>query len=161
MKSPKLMKIKYLEKDKTGLDIIQLLWEKLKEHHKARSVHFKNHFAKITWETRKTQILEKTQGGALFVHLAKDSDTDKIVGYCVTSIDDKKVGEIESIFIESKYRRAGIGDYFMKRSLEWMDAHTVSRKVIAVAAGNEEVFGFYARFNFYPRVNILVQPDKK
>jgi hypothetical protein len=42
-----------------------------------------------------------------------------------------------------------------------MDIHAVSRKVIAVAAGNEEAFGFYAKFNFYPRVSVLMHRDIK
>ncbi len=155
------MKIEYLEKDESGLDIIQPLWEKIKEHHKARSIHFKEQFEKVTWEMRKKQILEKVHNGALLVHLAQDNNTKKYIGYCVTSIDDNNVGEIESIFIEAQYRRAGIGAIFMKRALVWMDAHAVSRRVIAVAVGNEEVFGFYAKFDFYPRVSILMQPDNK
>ena len=155
------MKIEYLEKDQTSLDIIQPLWEKLTEHHRVRSVHFKDHFSRITWETRRKEILEKAQKGALLVHLAKDSNTGNIVGYCVTSVNEMTVGEMESIFIESEYRRVGIGAHFMKRAIVWMNDHNVSRKVIAVAAGNEEAFGFYARFNFYPRVSILTQPDEK
>jgi diamine N-acetyltransferase len=154
------MKIEYLEKDQSSLDIIEPLWEKLREHHRVHSVHFKDHFSRIKWETRRKEILEKTHHGALFVHLAKDSDTGNIVGYCVTSINNMKVGEVESIFVETKYRRAGIGAYFMKQAIAFMNAHNVFRKVIAVASGNEEAFGFYARFNFYPRVSILTQPDK-
>lgn len=152
------MKIEYLEKDHTGLDVIEPLWEKLKEHHRVRSVHFKEQFSKTTWEMRRKEILDKAHNGAMLVHLAKDND--KVVGYCVTSIDDKNIGEIETIFVEAEYRRVGIGVNFMRRAIAWMDAHAVTRKVIAVAAGNEEAFGFYAKFNFYPRVSVLMQPDK-
>lgn len=155
------MKIEYLEKDKSGLDLIAPLWEKLKEHHRVRSTHFKEQFSKTSWVMRKKQILDKAHKGAMLVHLAKDSDTNKLVGYCVTSIDDKDVGEIETIFIEAEYRRAGIGGAFMKRALKWMDSKSVTRKVIAVAAGNEEAFDFYARYNFYPRVSVLMQSEVK
>ena len=154
-------KIVYLERDKTGLDIIKPLWQKLKEHHRVRSTHFKEQFTKTSWSMRRQQILDKAHNGAMLVHLAQDNGTGKLIGYCVTSIDDKKVGEIETIFIEAEYRRAGVGITFMKRALAWMDAKSVTRKVIAVAAGNEEAFDFYARFNFYPRVSILMQPEDK
>jgi len=155
------MNIKYVEKDKSQLDIVHSLWEKIKEHHRARSIHFKEQFDTTTWETRRKQILDKADGGDLLVHLAMDNDTGNFIGYCVTSIDGNNVGEIESIFIESNYRRAGIGNVFMQRAMEWMKSHGVTRKVIAVAVGNEEVFGFYAKYNFYPRVSVLMQPEEK
>jgi GNAT superfamily N-acetyltransferase len=154
-------KIEYLEKDKTGLDIIKPLWEKLREHHRVRSIHFKEDFAKTNWAMRRQQILDKARNGTMLVHLAKDKVTGTLIGYCVTSIDDKKVGEIETIFVEVEYRRVGIGSTFMKRALAWMDTKSVTRKVIAVAAGNEEAFDFYAKFNFYPRVSVLMQPEDK
>ncbi|MDD5338232.1 MAG: GNAT family N-acetyltransferase [Dehalococcoidales bacterium] len=155
------MNIKYVEKDKSQLDIVHPLWEKIKEHHRARSIHFKEQFDATTWEIRKKQILDKADGGALLVHLAMNNDTGNFIGYCVTSIDGDNVGEIESIFIEADYRRVGIGNAFMQRALEWMKSYGVKRKVIAVAAGNEEVFGFYAKYNFYPRISVLMQPEEK
>jgi ribosomal protein S18 acetylase RimI-like enzyme len=155
------MKIEYLEKDKSGLDLVAPLWEKLKEHHRVRSTHFKEQFVKMSWTMRRKEILDKAHNGAILVHLAKDSNMNNLVGYCVTSIDDKNVGEIETIFIEAEYRRAGIGATFMKRALKWMDSKSVTRKVIAVAAGNEEAFGFYAKYNFYPRASILMQTEVK
>jgi diamine N-acetyltransferase len=38
-----------------------------------------------------------------------------------------------------------------------MDEHGAERKIIGVAVGNEEAFGFYEKFGFYPRVTILRQ----
>jgi ribosomal protein S18 acetylase RimI-like enzyme len=154
-----MKKIEYVEKDKKDLDIIGPLWEKLREHHKVRSQHFQKHFKQFTWEIRKNELLEKCHNGSLLVHLAKDKNTNKCVGYCVSTINENKVGEIESIFIEADYRRMGIGDTFMKRAMKWMDGKSATRRVIAVAAGNEEAFGFYAKYKFYPRASILTQAD--
>ncbi len=156
-----MKKIEYIEKGKKDLDIIAPLWKKLIEHHKARSQYFKAHFNRMTWDARKKELLEKCANGMMRVDLAKDSKVGELIGYCVSTINEKKQGEIESIYIEAEYRRAGIGDKFMKRALSWMDGQTVSRKVIAVAAGNEEVFGFYAKYRFYPRASILTQVDTK
>jgi ribosomal protein S18 acetylase RimI-like enzyme len=111
------MKIEYLEKDETGLDILQPLWEKLKEHHRVRSLHFKEQFDELTWEKRKRELLNKAYNSVMLVHLAKDSDTSRPIGYCVSTISEDKTGEIESIFIEAEYRRSGIGANFMKRAL--------------------------------------------
>ncbi len=138
------------------------LWKKLKEHHKARALKvFVEYYNRMTWDLRKKELLEKSRNGAMRIDLAKDKDTGKLVGYCVSTISEKKQGEIESIFIEEGYRRAGIGDNFMKKVLSWMDGQSVNRKVVAVAAGNEEVFGFYGKYHFYPRLSILMQVDTK
>ena len=152
-------KIVYTETDQQGLDLICSLWRKLIEHHKARSRYFQEHFDRMTWEKRKKELLEKSINGAMHIDLAKNSKTGALIGYCVSTINEKKQGEIESIYIEADYRRTGIGGDFMKRALSWMDGQSVDRKVIAVAAGNEEVIIFYKRYNFYPRTIILEQVE--
>jgi GNAT superfamily N-acetyltransferase len=113
----------------------------------------------MTFEIRKQNLLEKSGGGALRIDLARDADTGTLIGYCISTISAKKQGEIESIYVEPDYRRSGIGDIFMKRALSWMDIMSVNRKILGVGAGNEEVFGFYSRYNFYPRVHVLEQVE--
>ena len=93
------------------------------------------------------------------IDLARDIKTDKLIGYCVSTVNQDKQGEIESIYIEKDYRRRGIGGNFMKKALAWMDGLSVTKRVIGVAAGNEEAFPFYARYGFYPRVTILKQVE--
>jgi ribosomal protein S18 acetylase RimI-like enzyme len=151
--------IQYIETDQRGLDSIGFLWEKLKEHHRARSPYHAMSMARMIFEGRKKDLLEKTQNGLMRIDIAKDIKTGKFVGYCISSLSGKKAGEIESIFVESAYRKHGIGDTFMKKALRWMDSHSVKKRVIAVAAGNEEVFPFYARYGFYPRATLLSPPE--
>jgi diamine N-acetyltransferase len=141
-----------------GLEQIAPLWIKLRRHHKERSPWFKDDFDTVTWEMRKTGLLEKSAKGELLVHLAKDKGV--LIGYCVSSIDTEKQGEIESIYIEKEYRKHHIGDGFMKTALKWMDGQGVKRKIIGVAVGNEEAFGFYEKYGFYPRVTLLRQKEK-
>jgi diamine N-acetyltransferase len=151
--------IEYIETDQSGLDSIGFLWEKLNEHHRIRSHYYAGHFTRMTFEIRKKGLLEKAQKGQLRIDIAKDKQTENVIGYCISSITEDKQGEIESIFIESDYRRQNIGDVFMKKALKWMNSFSVAKIIIEVGAGNEEVFGFYARYNFYPRVTILSQPE--
>lgn len=161
MKDFNMNKIEYIEIDKKDLDIVRLLWGKLKEHHKIRSRYFQKHFDRMTWKKRKSELLNKCRKGAMFIHLAKDSQTGVLIGYCISTINEKKQGEIDSIFIEEGYRRQAIGDNFMKRAVEWMERQSITRRVIAVVAGNEETFGFYSKYQFYPRVTILEQVKTK
>jgi len=151
-----MRKIEYSETDQRGLDSVEPLWLKLNKHHKSRSRHFKNYFKNYTFETRKQGLLEKSHQGTMHIGLATDANTGKLVGYCISTISGSH-GEVDSIYIEKEYRYSGIGSNLIKKAIAWMDKMSVSKRIVAVAAGNEEAFGFYARYNFYPQMNILEQ----
>lgn len=149
--------IEYIKKSRDDLDIIKPLWQKLNDHHKAVARYQKKHFATFTFDMRNQQLLKKSQGGALHIDLAQDSKTGKYVGYCVSTVNFEKQGEIESIYVEEGYRGYGIGDQLMIRALDWLEIMSAKRRILGVAEGNESVFGFYRRYNFYPRMTILEQ----
>ena len=148
-------KIEYTVTDQKDIDLIVPLWEKLNQHHRVRSPHHAAHFARMTFDLRKKALLKKTGEGTMRIDLAKDTDTGAIIGYCLSTISEEKEGEIQSIFVEKDYRLYGIGDNFMKKAIAWMDNLSIAKRTIAVATGNEEVFTFYSRYNFYPSVTIL------
>lgn len=153
-------KIIYTVADAQGLEIIGDLWQKLHEHHKQRNKHFPGYYEMMNWEKRKQELLDKAVKGKIYVDLAWDVNTGKTVGYCVSTILETGVGEIDSIFILEEYRRSGIGANFMQKALQRMDDQSVMWKMVTVAGGNEEVFGFYSRFGFYPRFTMLAQEKK-
>ena len=152
-----MLKIEYTVTDQRDLDLIGHLWEKLNEHHRVRSPHWAGYYARMTFDLRKKELLEKSSNGTMRIDIAKDGNTGVLVGYCVSTVSEKKGGEIESIFVEKDYRMHGIGDDFMKKALAWMDSLSVADtdRVIGVAAGNEDAFTFYSKHNFYPRVTRL------
>jgi ribosomal protein S18 acetylase RimI-like enzyme len=156
-----MLHIAYLETDGRDLDSIAFLWEKLREHHRTHFPYGAERYPRMTWADRKQGLLEKTADGHLRLDIARDSKTGKLVGYCISSVTAAKIGEIESIYIEKDCRHDGIGDNFMKKAMEWMDALGTSKRIIGVGAGNEDVFSFYARYGFYPRVTILHQLEKE
>ncbi len=148
-------KIEYVETNRQELDSIGFLWEKLREHHRVLWPYKNRTYPITTWDMRKKGLLEKTSKGDLRLDIAKDTNTGELIGYCICSVNEDKQGEIESIFVESNYRRFGIGDTFMKKSLNWMDSLSITKRIIGVGAGNEKVFPFYARYGFFPGVTIL------
>jgi len=148
--------IEYLEKDQNDLDIIRPLWDKLNAHHITVSKYFKESRAVTTFDMRKKQLMEKSYQGALRIDLARDAVTKEYIGYCVTSVDPEKQGEIESIYVDKDYRLSGIGDSLMTRALGWLETVTVKKTILGVAEGNEGVFAFYRRHDFYPRVTVLM-----
>jgi len=95
------------------------------------------------------------------VAVAVDGKTNQRIGYCVSSLDMDKTGEIDSIFVASAYRGKGVGDALIKDALAWMDGKGVETKTVAVGAGNEQAFGFYERYGFVPRKTVLEQAHSK
>jgi ribosomal protein S18 acetylase RimI-like enzyme len=94
------------------------------------------------------------------IHITLALDGEKLIGYCISIASDflgEKRGEIYSIYVEPEYRGGIIGDNLMERALKWINGRGARRIVLAVGAGNEAVFAFYARFNFYPRITVLQQ----
>jgi ribosomal protein S18 acetylase RimI-like enzyme len=153
-------RIEYLSINSENLDVIKPLWEKLIQHHKDVSTRFKEHFASVTFETRKKQLSEKSRDGALRLDLAKDLGSGEYIGYCVVSLNAEEQGEIDSIYVEKEFRGSGIGDELVRRALSWLDSLPAKRKILVVGEGNESVFNFYRHYNFFPRSTILEQIDK-
>jgi ribosomal protein S18 acetylase RimI-like enzyme len=148
------MAIVYITGSTELLDAVGPLWEKLNAQHAAQSPHFGEDYTARTYAWRKAGLLKKD--GNLRVELAQDADTGNVIGYCV-SLVTVEAGVIESIFIEADYRGQGIGDALMQHTLVWMDEHGVPMKRVVVAVGNEQAFGFYARYGFQPRHIVLQQ----
>lgn len=153
--------IQYIETDQQGLDLIKPLWQQLVEHHKARSLIFYDDYAKITFATRKKQLLKKSRANTIRIDLAKDVNLGELIGYCVSTISEERQGEIDSIYIKPDYRRFGIADNLMKRALHWMDEQFITKRILIVAAENEEVLGFYSKYSFHPRSIVLEQVQTK
>jgi diamine N-acetyltransferase len=149
--------IEYRLCDETGLDQIRPLWVQLNEHHLRKARVFRSRYEEWTFDDRKAYFTKKAGEGLLRVDIAYDTGASRPVGYCVSSITREKVAEIESIFVEPEYRSQGIGTGLMTRALGWMDRCGAERKRVFVADGNEEAWGFYQRFGFFPRMTVLEQ----
>jgi diamine N-acetyltransferase len=153
-------KIKYIHGDQTMLDEVKEMWEQLNLYHCERSEHFKPHYRAMTFAKRKATMLRKAECGEMRVNMAVDELTGKGVGYVVSTVGSDNVGEIQSVYVDSAYRRMGIGGALMRSVLSWMEEKAVSEKVVEVSVGNEEAWGFYGQFGFKPRLTLLKQVKK-
>jgi diamine N-acetyltransferase len=151
--------VKYSAMGPESLDEIRELWEKLNLLHSTLSPHFGNLARLRTFEARKNELQEKSMTGWLRVDLARDAASGQVIGYAVATLSQAGTGEIDSIFVEEAFRGKGVGERLMKRALSWLDECGAKMKSIAVATGNERVFGFYQRFGFYPITTTLMQSD--
>ncbi len=139
------------------LDMIQPLWELLRQHHWQKSPFFKDRYERLEFAERKKALLEKDE---LFIDTAHLAGSGEMAGYCVSSVarrQEKVVGEIDSILVAPAFHKLGIGIALMNRALAWLDDQKASSIKVVVAAGNEEVFPFYEAFGFYPFSNVLMK----
>jgi ribosomal protein S18 acetylase RimI-like enzyme len=151
------MHIEYRAADEKGLDLIRELWTELNHFHVGKSVYFRQHYEGMTFEVRKGQLLKITAQGSLRIDLAIDTEKNRTIGYCVSSVSFEKAGEIESIFVLESYRRRGIGTILVGNALAWMDTMEVEKKRVSVSYGNEEMWVFYRTFGLMPRMTVLEQ----
>lgn len=149
------MFISYIKENEVALDEIRPLWEKLRSHHHEKTRDFKKRFSSMTFESRKNSILENTNG--CLVEFARNNETGDYVGYCVSTLYKNGNGEIDSLYVDPEYRGKRIADRLVNDAIEWLHSRDVKEINIYVAAGNEEVFGFYERFGFRPFVMLLKQ----
>jgi len=136
------------------IDLIKPLWEKLNHIHKQKSQYFSNYYSQFSFQERK-QKLNKSPDTQVFIQIAKESDN--IIGYCISTVYNREIGELDSIYIEKNYRNKKIGEKFIKSSLEWFDLLGIRFKKILVAYGNESVLPFYKKYRFFPKHLILEQ----
>ena len=154
-----MKKIEYISGNEDLLDSIGFLWKKLNKHHKNNSKHFLKKFSKFTFEARKKGLIDRAKKGLMKIEIARDVEKNKNIGYCISTINDRNIGEIESLYIEPDYRKLGIGNKFMKNALDWMKLNKVKSICIGVSVGNEEVLSFYEKYGFLPRTIILEQVE--
>jgi ribosomal protein S18 acetylase RimI-like enzyme len=147
--------ITYVSGNKALFNKIEPLWQQLNSHHLSRSPYFKDYYRTLTFQDRKRAILQRALGGEVRVDLAFNGDT--LIAYCVSNVDRLLTGEIDSIFVDSKYRGQGIGRTLMAKALAWLSSVGAKKKIVSVGVGNEQAYGFYAKFGFLPRRTMLEQ----
>ena len=142
-----LMNICLVEKDFTEIGLIRPLWEQLNLVHLDKSVYFKSKYEKFTFDQRIESIYKKAQNGIIKLDMLLDNDTGNYVGYCISSIEDN-LGEIESIYIQKKYRKFGLGGKLMRAAIDWFQGHKITNISIGVVYANDEALPFYNRYGF-------------
>jgi GNAT superfamily N-acetyltransferase len=137
---------------------VRPLWEALNRHQCGLSTHFADRFAGFSFSFRETTFFGKAHRGALRIELAflpKVGDA----AYCVSSVLPDGDGEIDSLFVDARFRGRGIGSELVRRALDWMDGAGAGLRTVVVAEGNERARAFYARFGFLPFSVTLARGD--
>lgn len=144
--------ITYNETDEKDLELISGMWKKLIHHLKSQSKYFTMDYQCLSFEKRKEQFENIAESGKLRLDIVKDGKN--YLGYSVSSIVGEK-GSVESLYVDKRCRKEGIGNKLMERSLDWMKLNEVSDLEILVSYGNENALKFYEKYEFYPKHLIL------
>lgn len=147
--------IAYKTVDRGDLRLIEPLWKELNRQHMKNSSHFRDRYRNFRFEDRISILTDKVRGDLLLVLTAWAEGRKQPVGYCISSVDYLGGGEIDSIFVLKEFRKAGVGRELMERSMAWLVKQKPKSLKVTVAAGNEEVFGFYGKFGFLPAKTVL------
>ena len=140
------------------LPAIESLWKELCEHH----FNLEKRFSASTspdFESRLRTL--KYKGRNHLVELVRATGNSNFIGYCVSTIDNALVGEIDSLYIDRNHRRYRIGKKLIKRALCWMDEHHVSAKRVCVLAANKTAVDLYEKFGFTVRQYEMMIPAEK
>lgn len=149
--------IRYETIGRKDIVLIEPLWEKLRRHHQDKSKHFKKRYRLFSFEERMQDLFGKVRGDLVRILVAREPEKNGIVGYCIASVDYLGGGEIDSLFVEAKFRKAGVGKELVRQSLTWLKKQKVpgGKTKIVVAVGNEEALGFYRKLGFIESKYIL------
>jgi diamine N-acetyltransferase len=140
----------YHEVGTDQLDNLRPLWERLNSHHAQLSRHFFAPRMKRTFEQRRQQFLNHAKEGKLRIELVYHADQQIPIAYCITNVSSEGIGEIDSLFVEEKFRDHGIGTELMRHALEWLNRESTTANTIVVLHENDRVLAFYERFGFHP-----------
>jgi len=140
-----------------SLEAVRPLWEKLRAHHVPWLSRFAGEAPPFKFGPRKQEILAKAQGGKIRIELVCTALDGADIAYCVSTVSAQGRGELDSMFVEERFRGRGIGSELVRHSLEWMQSMGASSTVVTAAHANEEALTFYKRFGFHPRAVLLQQ----
>jgi len=141
-----------------GFAAVQPLWLNLRAYHSQLPWRFAGEMNRVTFEPRKQEILTKEAPGKLRIELVSTASVTADVAYCISTVSANGRGEVDSIFVEERFRGHGIGSELLRSALAWLESLGASSKVVTVAYANEDAISLYKHFGFHPRTILLEQP---
>lgn len=138
--------IEYYDIPFDNIGVIKNLWEKNRQYHESTSEYFKELYHSIKFD-EKVKTFASLSKDMMKITVAKNDN--EYIGYCISTVRDGK-GEVESLHIDAKSRRKGIGQELMDKHIEWLrkkDCHIIG---VTVSQENESTISFYKKLGFYP-----------
>jgi len=134
-----MQSISYQRLDLFELFKIKPLWEELNNIHLIDSIYFKEHYSQFSFEKRSASWTNLSEENILLL-VAKTNN--KIIAYCVSTIESNQKGEIDSLFVNDEFRGKGVGKTLVEKSMKWLQSKQCKPIRLAVSYGHEEVLVF-------------------
>ena len=150
-----MSEITYKEIQISDIYSVKPLWEELTIDHKSKSEHFEDSYDINNFENRIGHVILKGKVNTLVAY-----DDNVMIGYCISSINNKFAGEIDSIYIKPEYRGIHIGSTLIEKSLKWLKDGNVKSIKIEAICGNERVLKLYESFGFRIKTYTLYSTDE-
>ena len=149
--------IKYFELPLSKIGRLEPLWTELNEIHKKDSKYFKPHFINMTFKKRVESLkLYNCTNIKIFVC----SEKSILIGYAIAGIENQ-TGEIESLIVKSEFNGNGIGKKLVMHCNDWFNDQKCNRIKVGVAFGHENVYEFYMKLGFFPKMTFFELVNKE
>ena len=145
----------YREVGADRIDDVRVLWEALNAYHSQLSAHFAHEVDRRTFESRKREFLARANTGKVRIDLVTAGSEGTAIAYCLSNVSAEGVAEVDSLFVDTRFRGCGIGTELMRRALAWFRTTAATSLVVSVMHGNDKAVAFYRRFGFQPRTVVM------
>lgn len=87
---------------------------------------------------------------------------NRIVGYCVTRIEEKppvyeetRYGEIDNLAVLGEFQRQGVGEKLFQETVKWLKERGVKRIELMATVGNEKSNNFWQKMGFETFMKVM------
>ena len=139
------------------LQRIEPLWKELIAFLHRQSTRFKMEFEQKQFASRIQTYLDKVKDGKYLIDVIVDLESNRDIGYCLSSVTKDSIGEVDSLYVKEEYRDAHMGTILMQRAMDFFEMHHTIKDVLHVSEGNEHALSFYEKYGFQTRYYQLVR----
>jgi len=141
--------------DSTELDLLEPLWNALREHHSSVTPHLgEPRPRRESWQRRRRQYAAWLAGSEAFALLAQRSGAP--VGYAMVHVREgsptwpvgERAGELETLSVVPEERSRGTGSALLQAVRSELAARGIAEVSLLAIAGNEQAIRFYERHGF-------------
>jgi ribosomal protein S18 acetylase RimI-like enzyme len=143
------MKTNITDLEIENIHIIEKLWIKNSEFHRSNSEYFNTPLEEGIFNKR---ISSWKKAGNLKITIS--STENHIVGYCISTITNKN-GSIESLYVDTDFRRRGIAANLAKSHLKWFNDFGCEKSTVTTVYKNADALGFYKSIGLFPKTITL------
>lgn len=135
----------YKDLSEEKVDYVRNLWEKNRLFHKENSIDFSTEYDNISFDERMKGLLNQSKIRKITI---VENEEKQIIAYCMSIINEIKIGEIATLYVEEIYRRAGIGKKLLQLHMKWFEDNHITNVRVEVLHNNLSAISLYEKVGF-------------